>query len=257
VTSQFHLAFAVRDLEAARAFYIDTIGCRPGRATDNHLDFDMFGHHVVAHLVAERPRSATSEFAGHEVPIPHFGLNLDRAQWTQLADRLTRTRCVFREYPHVRMAGQVGEHDTLFVYDPSGNALEFKSFRDPGHVFTIDRSQDAPAPSADSDEVLRPRIQAAIHRLFGAVEDELMASGFLDSIGAMELVAALQDDLGVPLGALRNTDLASLTTLVAAVGAAVRAAGDARGDAHGQERGDARGQERGQERSRERSRERV
>jgi extradiol dioxygenase family protein len=225
VTSQFHLAFPVRDLEAARAFYIDTIGCRPGRVTDNHLDFDMFGHHVVAHLVAERPRTARSEFAGHEVPIPHFGLNLDRARWTRLAERLVRTRCVFREFPHVRMAGQVGEHATLFVYDPSDNALEFKSFRDPAHVFTVDRSQDAPPPPPDSDDVLRPRIQAAIHRLRGAVEDDLMASGFLDSIGAIELVAAIQDDLGVPLGALQNTDLASVTTLVSAVGEAVRAAG--------------------------------
>lgn len=224
MTSQFHLAFPVRDLEAARAFYIDTVGCRPGRVTHNHLDFDMFGHHVVAHLVAERPRTAHSEFAGHEVPIPHFGLNLDRARWTELAERLVRTRCVFREYPHVRMAGQIGEHDTLFVYDPSMNALEFKSFRDPAHVFTVDPSQDAPAPPPDSDEVLRPRIQAAIHRLRGEVEDGLMASGFLDSIGAMELVAAIQDDLGVSLGALRNTDLASVTTLVTAVGAAVRAA---------------------------------
>jgi hypothetical protein len=221
--SQFHLAFPVRDLEEARTFYIDTLGCIQGRATWNHLDLDMFGHHVVAHLVSEGPRAARSEFDGHEVPIPHFGLNLEREAWDRLAERLKRTRCVFREYPHVRMAGQVGEHDTLFVYDPSGNALEFKSFRNPSHVFTIDPGQDVPPPPPDSDEVLRPRIQAAIHRVRGSVEEELMSSGFLDSISAMELVTAIQDDLGVSLGDLQKTDLASATTLVAAVGQVVRA----------------------------------
>jgi extradiol dioxygenase family protein/acyl carrier protein len=224
VTAQFHLAFPVRDLAAARAFYLDAIGCRPGRSTPTHLDFDMFGHHVVAHLVDEAPSLASNDFAGHIVPIPHFGLNLDPAQWRELAERLKHTRCVFREYPHVRMAGQVGEHDTLFVYDPSGNALEFKSFRDPNHVFTIDASQDAPPPPPDSDEVLRPRIQAVIHRMRGEVEEQLVSSGFLDSIGAMELVAALQAELGVALGDLHKADLASVTSLVTAVGAAIRGA---------------------------------
>ncbi|HET9627345.1 MAG TPA: VOC family protein [Kofleriaceae bacterium] len=224
MTSQFHLAFPVRDLEAARAFYLDTLGCRPGRSTATHLDFDMFGHHVVAHLVAETPTAASNDFAGHIVPIPHFGLNLDHAAWAALADRLKRSRCVFREYPHVRMAGQTGEHDTLFVYDPSGNALEFKSFRDPNHVFTIDASQDAPPPPPDAAEVVRPRVEAAIHRVRGAVEEQLIVSGFLDSIGAMELVTALQNDLGVALGDLQKSDLATVTSLVAAVGAAIRGA---------------------------------
>jgi extradiol dioxygenase family protein len=134
-TSQFHLAFPVRDLEAARAFYIDTIGCKQGRETSNHIDFDMFGHHIVAHLVPTGPGAAASEFDGHEVPVPHFGLNLERVAWAELAERLKRSRCNFREYPHARLVGQLGEHDTLFVYDPSGNALEFKSFRNPAHVF--------------------------------------------------------------------------------------------------------------------------
>ena len=135
MTSQFHLAFPVRDLEAARAFYLDVIGCRLGRETANHIDFDMFGHHVVAHLVPEVQKAAPSEFDGHEVPVPHFGLNLDHEDWQELADRLKRSPCHFREYPHVRMVGQVGEHDTLFVYDPSGNALEFKAFKDPSRLF--------------------------------------------------------------------------------------------------------------------------
>jgi hypothetical protein len=229
--SQFHLAFPVRDLEEARTFYTDAIGCIQGRETWNHIDFDMFGHHVVAHLAPESPRAGRSEFDGHEVPVPHFGLNLEPEAWERLAERLTRTRCVFREYPHVRMVGQVGEHDTLFVYDPSGNALEFKSFRNPSHVFTIDPSQDAPPPPPDSDEVLRPRIQAAIHRVRGKVEEELMSSGFLDSIRAMELVTAIQQDLGVSLGDLQKTDMASVTTLVKAVGQVVRARSASEGQA--------------------------
>jgi uncharacterized protein len=219
---QFHLAFPVRDLDEARSFYIDTLGCKPGRETFNHIDLDMFGHHIVAHLVPEVQKAAPSEFDGHEVPVPHFGLNLDHEDWQELAARLVRSRCHFREYPHVRMVGQVGEHDTLFVYDPSGNALEFKSFRNPGHVFTVDASQDAPPPPPDSDAVLRPRVQAAIHRVRGAVEEELLASGFLDSVGTMEVVAAIQKDLGVSLADMKMTDAATVTSLVQAVSAAVR-----------------------------------
>jgi extradiol dioxygenase family protein/acyl carrier protein len=221
-TSQFHLAFGVRDLEEARAFYIDTIGCRPGRETHNHIDFDMFGHHVVAHLVTAGPTAAASEFDGHAVPVPHFGLNLDRARWEQLAARLRRSRCSFREYPHARLVGQTGEHDTLFVYDPSGNALEFKSFRDPAQVFARGPLAHGAAPAPDSEAVLRPRVEAAIHRTRGAVQEELLVSGFLDSIAAMELVAVLQRELGAALAELQLTDLATVTTLTAAVAAAVR-----------------------------------
>lgn len=220
-SSQFHLAFPVRDLEEARAFYLEAIGCKPGRETGNHIDFDMFGHHVVAHLVPTRPRAQPSEFDGHEVPVPHFGLNLPRQAWENLAERLKRSRCHFREYPHARLIGQVGEHDTLFVYDPSGNALEFKSFRNPAHVFAAGPLQDGAAPAPDSAQVLRPRIEAAIHRTRGSVQEELLASGFLDSIGAMELVSVIQQDLGAALADLQLSDLATVTTLVAAVAAAV------------------------------------
>jgi uncharacterized protein len=219
--AQFHLAFPVRDLDEARAFYVDTLGCTLGRETWNHLDFNMYGHHVVAHLAPCAP-AVPSEFDGHEVPIPHFGLNLDHDEWEALAERLKRSRCRFREYPHVRMIDQIGEHDTLFVYDPSGNALEFKSFRDPGHVFAIDPAHAAPPPSPDSDHVLRPRVEAAIHRLRGHVEEGLLETRFVDSIGAIELVTELERDLGIPLE-LELSDLATVSTLVAAVGAAVRA----------------------------------
>jgi extradiol dioxygenase family protein len=215
-TSQFHLAFGVRDLEEARAFYLDTIGCRQGRETSNHIDFDMFGHHVVAHLVPVAAQAAPSEFDGHEVPVPHFGVNLARDEWDRLAERLKRSRCRFREYPHARLVGQVGEHDTLFVCDPSGNALEFKSFRNPSHVFATDPQHGDP-PAPDRAQVLRPRIEAAIHRTRGSVQEQLLASGFLDSVGAMELVAVLQEELGIVLGALQMSDLATVTTLAAAI----------------------------------------
>jgi len=222
MTAQFHLAFPVHDLEEARAFYLDTIGCKQGRETANHIDFDMFGHHVVAHLAATRAAPAASEFDGHEVPVPHFGLNLARAEWSELAARLRRSRCRFREYPHARMVGQPFEHDTLFVYDPSGNALEFKAFRDPALVFATGGQHDFTPPSPDSEQVLRPRLEAAIHRTRGAVQEGLLAGGWLDSIGAMELVAAIQDDLGVALGDLELSQLATVTTLTTAVAAAVR-----------------------------------
>jgi extradiol dioxygenase family protein len=228
MTAQFHLAFGVRDLDEARAFYLDALGCALGRETDNHIDFDLFGHHVVAHLVPAAPAAAPGEFDGHEVPVPHFGLNLPHAAWRALADRLIRARCRFREYPHARLVGQVGEHDTLFVYDPSGNALEFKSFRDPSQVFARDPGHAlAAAPAPDSEAVLRPRVEAAIHGVRGAVQEPLLASGFLDSIAAMEVVAAIQRELGVALDELQMTDLATVTTLTAAVAAAVRGAGPA------------------------------
>jgi len=219
--AQFHLAFAVRDLEEAKAFYVGLLGCTLGRETWNHVDLNMFGHHVVAHLGGAEPRASSSEFDGHTVPVPHFGLNLDRGSWGELAERLKRSRCHFREYPHTRMLGQVGEHDTLFVYDPSGNALEFKSFRNHAHVFAIDPGQAAPSPAPDSEQVLRPRIEAVIHRTRGSVEESLLASGFVDSIGAIELVSALQRELGITLD-LQLGDVATVATLVAAIGVAMR-----------------------------------
>lgn len=230
--AQFHLAFPVRDLEEARVFYLEIIGCKQGRETHNHIDFDMFGHHVVAHLVADETRAAASEFDGHEVPVPHFGLNLEREQWQQLAERLKRSRCRFREYPHARLVGQVGEHDTLFVHDPSGNALEFKSFRDPSQVFAIAPHGAAAAPEPSRASVLRPRIEAVIHRVRGSVQDELLASGFIDSIGAMELVAALSQDLGVALDELQLRDLATVAALAEAVAAAVNRQAAPGGEAH-------------------------
>lgn len=154
--AQFHLAFPVRDLQEARAFYVGVIGCAEGRSDVNHVDFNMFGHHVVAHIAPENQGDeAISKFDGRDVPIPHFGLNLEWDEWEQLAERLQQSGARFRDLPHVRLKGRVGEHASLFVYDPSGNALEFKAFRDPSQVFTRDPLDESPAPGAPVETAKR------------------------------------------------------------------------------------------------------
>jgi hypothetical protein len=218
--AQFHLAFPVRSLEEARAFYVGVIGCTEGRSTWNHIDFNMYGHHVVAHLVPEGPAPAVpSEFDGREVPIPHFGLNLEWAAWEQLAERLVQHGARFRDPPHIRMKGRVGEHGSLFVFDPSGNALEFKAFRDPGQVFALD-PEDANA--------LRDRVTALIVREFGTVEEDLVASGILDSLRSMELMIALETEFAVKLSHIQVADLSTVTRIVASILDARGMAADAR-----------------------------
>lgn len=151
--AQFHLAFPVRDLEEARTFYLSLIGCTEGRATWNHIDFNMFGHHVVAHLAPDGSNpSIPSEFDGREVPVPHFGLNLEWNEWEQLAERLKNGNAHFRDPPHIRLRGKIGEHATLFVFDPSGNALEFKAFRDPSQCFQLDPDDLEHASKAHGSE---------------------------------------------------------------------------------------------------------
>jgi extradiol dioxygenase family protein len=136
VTPFFHLAFPVNDLAAARAFYGDVLGCREGRSDDAWVDFDLFGHQIVAHLqpgaVGDRAASAVD---GHGVPIPHFGLIMEMADWERLAARLNSAGVTFVIEPYVRFTGLPGEQATMFVRDPSGNALEFKAFRDMNQVF--------------------------------------------------------------------------------------------------------------------------
>lgn len=134
--AQFHLAFPVRDLEEARAFYVGVLGATEGRRDHRHIDFNLYGHHVVAHLAPEGPPPRiASEFDHREVPVPHFGLNLGRQDWEALAHRLKKGDARFLDPPHIRLRGRVGEHTTMFVLDPSGNALEFKSFSNPDEVF--------------------------------------------------------------------------------------------------------------------------
>ena len=133
--SQFHLAFPVRDLDEARRFYGHIIGCPQGRSDVNYQDFDFFGHHLVAHIADDRAPLHDSRFDGEAVPVPHFGMNLDRVAWEQLARRLRDAQVDFAEEPHLRLKGKPGQHVTMFLFDPSGNALEFKSFDDPEQTF--------------------------------------------------------------------------------------------------------------------------
>jgi extradiol dioxygenase family protein len=132
---RFHLAFPVDDLAAARRFYGDVLGCPEGRSADHWVDFDLFGHQIVAHLVPERSERAVNPVDGDDVPVPHFGLLLDPSAWQVLADRLRAANVEFVIEPHTRFAGEPGEQSTMFVLDPAGNALEFKAFADDSMVF--------------------------------------------------------------------------------------------------------------------------
>jgi extradiol dioxygenase family protein len=132
----FHLAFPVHDLAAARAFYGETMGCREGRSSAEWVDFDFYGHQIVAHLApGEAGDRANNHVDGHGVPVPHFGVVLDWDDWQRLAARLQAQNTEFVIEPHVRFQGQVGEQATLFLLDPCGNALEFKAFRDMSQLF--------------------------------------------------------------------------------------------------------------------------
>jgi extradiol dioxygenase family protein len=136
VTPPFHLAFPVHDLSAARAFYGGLLGCREGRSSDQWVDFDFYGHQVVAHLSPNEVRGAeANRVDGKDVPVRHFGVILGWGEWHALADRLRKAGTRFVIEPGIRFAGQVGEQATMFLLDPSGNALEFKSFQDPSQVF--------------------------------------------------------------------------------------------------------------------------
>ncbi|MFT5286276.1 MAG: extradiol dioxygenase family protein [Planctomycetota bacterium] len=133
----FHFAFSVDDLAAAREFYGQILGCPEGRSSEHWIDFNLYGHQIVAHLVAPRPPKAapSNPVDGHDVPVPHFGVVLDWNIWHQLAERLRSLKVEFAIEPYIRFAGQVGEQATMFFRDPAGNALEFKAFRDPSQLF--------------------------------------------------------------------------------------------------------------------------
>ncbi len=131
----FHLAFPVRDLEAARRFYGGLLGLPEGRSAERWVDFDLFGHQLSAHLVDADEPPATNPVDGDDVPVRHFGAVLAWDDWHALAARLRAAGARFLIEPRVRFRGEVGEQATFFLRDPSGNALEFKSFRDPGRLF--------------------------------------------------------------------------------------------------------------------------
>ena len=132
----FHLAFPVRDIAEARAFYGDLLGCAEGRSSDAWVDFDFYGHQVVAHLAPQEcSAAATNAVDGDDVPVRHFGVVLPMDHWEALAARLREAGVRFIIEPHVRFRGEVGEQATMFFRDPSGNALEFKAFRDIASLF--------------------------------------------------------------------------------------------------------------------------
>ena len=134
--TMFHLAFPVHDLGAARAFYGGVLGCPEGRSSDAWIDFDLFGHQVVAHLEPGRAGvETTNPVDGRDVPVPHFGVILSPAQFDELAERVRRAGVRFVIEPYVRFRGEPGEQSTMFFLDPSGNALEFKAFADRSRVF--------------------------------------------------------------------------------------------------------------------------
>jgi extradiol dioxygenase family protein len=146
----FHIAFPVDDLAAARHFYGTILGCPEGRSSDHWIDFDLFGHQIVAHLkpsaaprriaaasiaAASNAAAGSNHVDGHEVPVPHFGVVLAPSDWKQLAERVRSANIPFVIEPYTRFEGQVGEQSTMFFLDPAGNALEFKAFADLSQLF--------------------------------------------------------------------------------------------------------------------------
>lgn len=132
----FHFAFPVDDLDAARHFYGTVLGCPEGRSDTDWIDFDLFGHQIVAHNVGgKRSAAGHNSVDGHAVPVPHFGVVLTPDRWNALADRLKGHGVRFVIEPHTRFPGEPGEQSTMFFHDPAGNALEFKAFADMGQLF--------------------------------------------------------------------------------------------------------------------------
>ncbi|MDN5201809.1 VOC family protein [Fulvivirgaceae bacterium BMA10] len=132
----FHLAFPVKDIDITREFYQNLLGCKIGRSTDKWIDFNFFGHQLSAHLKPEELKAAnTNAVDGHQVPVRHFGAILEWDQWHELSDKLKEEGIEFVIEPYIRFEGQPGEQATMFFLDPSGNALEFKAFKDHAMIF--------------------------------------------------------------------------------------------------------------------------
>lgn len=132
----FHLAFPVHDLAAARAFYGDLLGCPEGRSAEDWIDFDFFGHQIVAHIAPEEVgHRLHTPVDGEQVPVRHFGVILTMDRWQDMARKLKEAQVRFIIEPQVRFKGQVGEQATMFFLDPSGNAIEFKAFADRSQIF--------------------------------------------------------------------------------------------------------------------------
>ena len=131
----FHLAFPVTDLEAAKHFYVNILKCKVGRSSDKWIDFSMYGHQVVAHLVEKNEHPSSNSVDGDDVPASHYGVILTMPQWEDLKSRLLEKKIKFIIEPKIRFKGEAGEQATMFFLDPSGNALEFKAFNDDNQIF--------------------------------------------------------------------------------------------------------------------------
>ena len=134
----FHLAFPVDNLEKTRKFYTEILGCKEGRSSDRWIDFDMYGHQVVAHLTDKLDWVQTNPVDGDDVPASHFGVILELDDWEALAERLKKIDMNFIIEPHIRFKGEAGEQATMFFLDPCGNALEFKAFKNDDMIFATD-----------------------------------------------------------------------------------------------------------------------
>ena len=134
----FHLAFPVDNLEKIREFYTEILGCNEGRSSDRWIDFDMYGHQVVAHLIDKVEKVQTNPVDGDDVPASHFGVILELDDWEALAERLKKIDMNFIIEPHIRFKGEAGEQATMFFLDPCGNALEFKAFKNDDMIFATD-----------------------------------------------------------------------------------------------------------------------
>jgi extradiol dioxygenase family protein len=131
----FHLAAPIRDIESARTFYRDLLGCTVGREAERWIDFNFFGHQLSLHVSEAEETLATNPVDGKDVPVRHFGAVLPWGQWHDLRDRLIAAKTDFVIEPYTRFKGEAGEQATMFFYDPSGNALEFKAFKNPDQLF--------------------------------------------------------------------------------------------------------------------------
>ena len=135
----FHLAFPVSDLEQARQFYTNILGCSLGRESDSWIDFNMYGHQIVAHLSKNKPKKINNNYVdGDRIPPRHFGVVLPWLEWEKLSKKITKKGVPFLIKPKIRFKDKAGEQATFFIQDPSGNTLEFKSFQDDSFIFKRD-----------------------------------------------------------------------------------------------------------------------
>ena len=131
----FHLAVPVNDLKSARQFYGEFLGLEEGRSNEQWIDWNFFGHQFVTHLRPQKSEVIANEVDGKEVPVPHFGVVLEWNHWHEFAEKLRAAKIKFVIEPYIRFQGKIGEQATMFFFDPSGNALEFKAFKDPSQLF--------------------------------------------------------------------------------------------------------------------------